>query len=365
MKSILCIEDDPIIQEFYKNILKNNFPDYDLLQAKLGEEGLSVCRKRMPEIILLDIRLPDIDGLDLCGILKGDRDTTDIPVIIVSALGDDAKVRIRALQAGADAFLAKPFNTTELVEMVNARLRVKSAEDQLKTQNEELEIKYNEIISYRKKLLTLNRALAKAEESERKRISEYLHDELGATLAFANMKLTSYRPEMSSENVRQIIREASELLGKAIRDSRVAIYDISPPILHEMGLEAAINWKLEVLKKEGGIESDLVISQQIKTIDHDLQIFVYRIVSEFLLNVLKHAEATKVIVEIETDGDRMTISVSDNGKGLNPLDLNPSEEKTSLGLHHIYERIESIGGKLLIRSKEKEYTRIIVRLPIN
>lgn len=365
MKTILCIEDDPIIQAFYKNILRENFQSYKILQALTGEEGLNLCVSHLPEIILLDIRLPDFDGLELCQILKGKPETQFIPIVVVSALGDDPSVRVKAIQSGADSFLTKPFNNTEMVEIIRARIRVKQAEEKLKTQNNELEVKYKEISAYQKKLLELNRVLATAEEKERKRISVYLHDQLGATFAYANMKLTTYTPEMSSLRVSQLIEEVSALIGEAIKEFRVAIYDLSPPILYQLGLESAIQWKLDQIEKDGNITSTLIFEPEVKSIDQDFQVFIYRVLSELLLNVLKHAEATQVVVKLLVSDNLLTLLVLDNGKGLNAPDVELGGEKTSLGLHHLMERVQSFGGKLSIKSKPKEFTRIVVLIPLS
>ena len=119
-QQILVIEDEPDIidlLEFHlsKNGYKSNF-------SKDGESGLQFCRKYLPDLVLLDLMLPGIKGLDVCRLIKTDKTTESIPIIMVTALGQESDI-VKGLDSGADDYITKPFNVTILIARIAAVLR--------------------------------------------------------------------------------------------------------------------------------------------------------------------------------------------------------------------------------------------------
>lgn len=114
---ILIIEDDPKMRRFLRTLLESN--DYEPLEAETGEEGVQRAAEHNPDLILLDVRLPDIRGEEVLSRL---REWTDTPVVVVSGLdSEDSKVTI--LDAGADDYLTKPFGAQELLARIRVGLR--------------------------------------------------------------------------------------------------------------------------------------------------------------------------------------------------------------------------------------------------
>lgn len=109
MKKILAIDDVETNLLLIKSILDKKLSGYKVLLANSGMEGLEMARKKMSDTILLDVYMPDIDGFEVCRILKSDKVTRNIPVLMISAYGQDSKVRVKGLNAGADAFTPKPY----------------------------------------------------------------------------------------------------------------------------------------------------------------------------------------------------------------------------------------------------------------
>lgn len=491
MKKILTIEDELITQHLYSHILTNAFQGCNISQAFCGEDGIKAAIDEQPDVILLDIRLPDMDGYEICKTLKSDKRTRDIPIVMVSALGNDTKVRVRALNSGADSFITKPFDKTEFIGFVAVMLRIRNAEKILKQQNDELDrviqiqtqdysekedryqkisifnqhffweinaqqkisfvsdgaetligypskellgqhissfklfpemgkqesfrdtelkgmkkdgqviwlavsgfpiynseeifdgfrgISHNisdrkevqidleksqkEINTYQNRLNSMNNALTRAEERERRKISEYLHDSLGATLALANMKLSTLAEDTLTPRVKRLIRETSDLLKNAISDSRTVIYELSPPMLYELGLVPTLRWKLEQVEKQGDLATKLDCETDFKGVDNEFLIFVYRIIAELLLNIMKHAHANMVVVKLGLNQNILTIDVKDNGDGMDTEILFTSEENSSYGLYSMRERVESLGGSMRITSEMGIYTQALIRLPV-
>ena len=119
-KQILIIEDEPDIQELLSFNLDNN--GYKVYTASNGEKGLEIARKEHPDLILLDLMLPGIHGLDVCRIIKSDQETSDISIIMLTALGQEEDI-IKGLETGAEDYVTKPFSLQVLEARIKTVLR--------------------------------------------------------------------------------------------------------------------------------------------------------------------------------------------------------------------------------------------------
>lgn len=136
MTKILVIDDEVDVLEMLASLLKEFIDSCEVFTANSGNRGLDLAETELPDTILLDISMPEIDGFQVCEDLKKNAKTRDIPVIILTGLNTDSKSKIRALEIGADTFLSKPIKEGELVAHVKAMLRIKRAEDELKKEKE-------------------------------------------------------------------------------------------------------------------------------------------------------------------------------------------------------------------------------------
>ncbi|MCD6257529.1 response regulator [Candidatus Aerophobetes bacterium] len=125
---ILVVDDEPANVDLVQSYLKAN--SYKVIKAYSGEEALKKAFADPPDLILLDVMMPGISGFEVCRRLKSDNRTQLIPVILLTAL-QDFQSKIQGLEAGADEFLSKPFNLTELLTRVRNLLRIKRLTDQL------------------------------------------------------------------------------------------------------------------------------------------------------------------------------------------------------------------------------------------
>jgi PAS domain S-box-containing protein len=132
MQKILAIDDLKEYLTLLSSLLKRLFPGAVIFTALSGDEGLRIAQEEQPDVILLDVVMPDMDGYDVCRLLKAHPGTRHIPVIMVTGLKIDADGRLEAVESGADAFLSKPIGETELFTQVKAMLRIKAAEDRLR-----------------------------------------------------------------------------------------------------------------------------------------------------------------------------------------------------------------------------------------
>ena len=119
-KNILVVEDDLDIRELISFNLQNE--GHQVFEAKDGEAGIDKAREKLPDLILLDLMLPGIQGLDVCRVIKFDQETKETPIIIVTALGQEEDI-VKGLETGADDYITKPFSIKVLIARVNAVLK--------------------------------------------------------------------------------------------------------------------------------------------------------------------------------------------------------------------------------------------------
>ena len=119
---ILIIEDDADVRELVKTALA--LKDFDVAETGTGQQGISLCQSENPDVLILDLMLPDIDGMTVCESLKRDRKTASIPILMLTARSSPVD-RVKGLESGADDYLVKPFDTLELLARVKVLLRRK------------------------------------------------------------------------------------------------------------------------------------------------------------------------------------------------------------------------------------------------
>ncbi len=116
LKKILIIDDNEMNRKFASEILKTE--DFETIEAEDGTEGVYLAKKEVPNLILLDLAMPDVDGIEVCKRIREIEKLKDIPIVMLSAMGDKKLIEL-AKAAGADDYLVKPLNHKELVEGVN------------------------------------------------------------------------------------------------------------------------------------------------------------------------------------------------------------------------------------------------------
>jgi PAS domain S-box-containing protein len=136
---ILAIDDNKDNLVVLEALVNDLFPDVEFIWAESGKTGFELCQAEKPDVVLLDIVMPEMDGYDVCLKLKTNDRLRHIPVVMVTTNRTDSDSRIKALEAGADAFLSKPVEVSELKAQINAMLRIKKSEDIRRAEKEKLE----------------------------------------------------------------------------------------------------------------------------------------------------------------------------------------------------------------------------------
>ncbi len=531
---ILAIDDNIDNLTVFQNLISKLLPEAEVFTALSGRKGIGLIVKEDPDVIFLDIMMPMMDGFDVCSELKKDERLKIIPVVFYTAHLVTSKLRIKALEAGSEALLTKPFDEIELVTLIRILVKIKMANlftlnqkellakqvseqtveleqelarrknaealqagvqlklrkgqiallnimEDLKTENKarkQGEEKYrllftqmnegfalHEIIlnkkgkpiDYRylevnqsfevltglkavevvgktqmeifpefnkhrlttfgkvaltgksiqfsqfarefqktydisvfspkkgqfatvfkdvteqlrteselrdshKELSDLTRHLEEVREEERTAIALNLHDDLGQKLTAINIDLAwlARRIPPEAPNLSEKVISMQLLLMDAINRVKKISSELRPSILDDLGIGAAIEWQANEFSEHSGITCKISIIPEEMMIPPKQAIHVFRIVQESLTNVMRHAEAKRVLINLIQKENKWRVRVKDNGKGISSEKI---KDAKSFGLLGMRERANLCGGKLTIRGEEGKGTEIVVEIP--
>jgi PAS domain S-box-containing protein len=223
-----------------------------------------------------------------------------------------------------------------------------------------------QLLEHQAELKSLASQLSLTEERERHRLATDLHDQIGQSLVISKIKLDQLRKSSGSDEFNKSLEDISKYLEQIIDDTRALTFDLSYPILYELGFEAAVaEWLTDQIQEKHGIRTEFVDDCHNKPLDDDICVLLFRNVRELLINVVKHAQADKVRVSIRKIKGNICISVEDDGVGFDPVEAaSLATKRAKYGLFSIRERLEQLGGKIEINSKIGNGSRIIMKAPL-
>jgi len=222
------------------------------------------------------------------------------------------------------------------------------------------------LLDYQMQLKALASQLTLAEEHERYRLATELHDRIAQSLVVSKLRLETVRDSDSSADLAKVLNETARSIEQIIQDVRLLTFELSSPILNELGFEDAVaEWLTEQIDKKHDIATEFEDDGQPKPLDDDTLAVLFRDVRELLVNAVKHAYATKIKVSVCRVDKHICVSVEDNGAGFNPAEIVTMAVRTGrFGLFSIRERLEELGGHLEIKSTPGYGTRITVTAPL-
>jgi len=248
----------------------------------------------------------------------------------------------------------------KLEELVRERTR------ELIEANENLQVEIGErkkaektLLSYQKQLQSLTSQLALLEENEKRRIATELHDAVGQTLALSKIKLGQLNKSASSPEMKSSIKEILQLVEQTIKETRTLTFELSPPILYELGLNQAIQWLIDQFRAKHDLNITLESDGFDKQFDNNVRFFLFQAIRELLFNIVKHAHATEVTLTMSGSSRELQIIIDDNGIGFSK----PSVHYDGFGLFNIRERMNHINGTFEIKSKPGRGTRVTLVAP--
>jgi signal transduction histidine kinase len=345
MSIVLIVDDDPTAREALVAILEGE--GYELQQAKDGIQALKVLKQLQPDLILLDVMMPAMDGFEVCRRIRATPSLAEVPIILLTAL-DDRDSLLRGIESGADDFLSKPPDRRELVARVRTITRLN---------------RYRTLMEQRENIRRMAERVVAAQEEERARISRELHDDLGQALTTHLITLRNLQRDLSLppqtlfESLQALYDQSYEIFVKIRGIAR----DLRPPVLDTLGLRVAMQTYCTEFTRRTHLpvifESDPDAS--LPELPDAYNITLYRTLQEALTNVIKHARASQVWVDLSMDDDRVTLTIQDNGIGIG--DEKPGSN--GIGLAGLRERITIAGGSLTVSSTPKRGTILSAQFP--
>jgi signal transduction histidine kinase len=214
-----------------------------------------------------------------------------------------------------------------------------------------------------KQLRVLASELTQAEQRERRRLAQVLHDDLQQHLVAIRLKVAALYRRTHDQEIIGGLQEVDAMLNESIDASRVLTYELSPPVLHDAGLNAALQWLGRWTREKHGLSVEVFTDQEAEPAEESLRILLFQIVRELLFNVVKHAQTPNACVEVTRRGDQVRIVVSDEGAGFDVTQLKASTLAHGFGLSSVRERLELMGGMLEIDAGPGRGTRITITVP--
>ena len=221
------------------------------------------------------------------------------------------------------------------------------------------------IRSYQEQLQSLASELSLTEERERRRLATVLHDHIAQLLMVAKGKFEKVQESMLFRSLAKPMEEIRKLIEESIRYTRSLVFELSPPVLYDLGFESAMEWLAEHMQQQYGLMVVVKDDAKSKPLDNEARILLFRVVRELLFNVLKHAQASCARVRMQKKGEHLIVIVEDNGVGFAMDKLKASSgNMEGFGLFSIRERLNYFGGRMEIKSIPGQVTRVILTIPL-
>lgn len=228
---------------------------------------------------------------------------------------------------------------------------------QVQAQQEALHWQEVRELEQKQKMLAMESMLS-GQEAERKRIAKDLHDGLGNLLANVQMQFSTVEEDMPKGKL-PVYQDTYRLLGEACGEVRKIAHNMMPGALTRFGLVAALQEMGNALEKSGQMEVDIQVYGLEERLPEKVEVSLYRIVQELLNNVVKHAQATSVIIQLNRQGEELNLLVEDNGLG-----FDPQEARGGLGLESLQSRVRYLDGSLEVDTALGRGTATMVHVPL-
>jgi len=330
-------------------------------------------------LLLTEEALESPQGSLLLDLLEGQPPWSELPLIVLTSGGESRRaglLDLAAAAAGSVTLLERPISALTLMRSVQVALRsrrrqyqVRDLVSQLANLNQTLEQRVAErtakAVEQAKKLRLLSAQLSLAEEAERRRIAEMLHEDLQQLLVAARMQLAALCKTGDASEREPIAREIADALERSFTLTRSLSVELAPPVLYEHGLAAALEWLAAETGKNYNVKVTVEADSSADPEAAEVRIFLFRAVRELLLNSVKHAVGSAVHVTMRhLQPDKIRIIVADAGPGFDPTSLDDKRTGSqTFGLLNIRDRAGSFGGKFRINSGRMGGTRVTLSLP--
>lgn len=362
--AILVVDDEEFIRRMVMRILAEK--GYMCAQAADGSKALEALAAREFALVISDVNMPGMSGLEMLATVR--QLHPDTAIIMLTGV-DNQETAIRALELGAYGYLIKPFQPNELVINVANALRRRDLEklrDEYAQRLEREVAEYTDEIRQREtQLRTLVIELSMSEEQERRRIATALHDQISQVLAFAKIELRALMTDQAPSAARDRLERTWSYIDQAYQQTKTLTFEVSPPILYDLGLEAALDWLAEQYQTQHGLHIQLLRDGDTVPLTEKIALILFRAVQELLTNVVKHAHAHQVTIHLVYLDTAMQISVTDDGVGYieTMRTVAGTKKPKTFGHFNLRERINYLGGRFDLTSQPHQGTQVTIEVP--
>jgi signal transduction histidine kinase len=358
---ILIVDDDPAGVAALQEALRPLGTEVSV--AATGDEALQRSREHDFAAILIDLDEPALDGIVTATRIRGERRARHTPIIFLTAARESLSA-MHGYQPGAVDYLVKPV----MPEIVRSKLSVfVGLHDMNRMLNAELSeraLTEQRLRTSEENLRALAAHLQSVREEERILIAREIHDELGQALTGLKFDIASFARGCGVDDAKTITEKTQAMslaIDRLVNSVRRIASGLRPEVLDEIGLGAALEWQAREFQRRTGIRCIVELPAQFADPDSERSTAVFRIFQELLTNVARHANATRVEVRLQDGRQGLRLTISDNGRGIQPAEF---ESPTSLGFLGLRERVLAFSGTIDVKGVEGRGTTVSVTIPI-
>ncbi len=223
------------------------------------------------------------------------------------------------------------------------------------------------LLDYQNRLRSLSSQLSLVEDRQRKELASAIHDGLAQQLFGIRAKVTLFKFPQNSDKISELVTETLAIIDETMGQARNLSFELFPPVLHEVGLEAALSWLGHTFSERTGIICTVTAEGQGAELNEDIRTMAFQSVRELLANIRKHSGAESCNIVVNHVEGFQTILVEDPGKGFDIAESRDRTEKNDprggFGLFSIRERMRSVHGRMLVDSHPGKGCRVFLTFP--
>ncbi len=223
------------------------------------------------------------------------------------------------------------------------------------------------LLDYQDRLRSLSTQLSLVEDRQRKELASAIHDGLAQQLFGIRAKVTLFKFPQNADKLPVLVTETLEIIDETMAQARSLSFELFPPVLHEVGLEAALDWLAHQFSERTGISCEVTVEGKGPELDEDLRTMAFQSVRELLANIRKHSGSETCTITVNHVDGFLTLLVEDPGRGFNVSETRERADRTGksggFGLFSIRERMRSVHGRMLVDSHPGRGCRVFLTFP--
>ncbi len=359
--NILIVDDKPENLAVLESVLDD--PGYRLVRAESADQALLALVVEEFALLILDIRMPGMTGIELAQMIKERKRTAHVPIIFLTAHYTEDQRVLEGYGVGAVDYLHKPVNPSILRSKVAVFAELHRKTREVAQANRALLAEVTERRRAEEALRALTKRVVQAQEAERGSVALDLHDNITQMLCAILVRSQTLTDKLSAgagAPKREAIK-LRELLGEAANEVERISRNLRPGVLDQLGLAAVLRATSAEFTERTGLDVQLDCVNTAERLPLNIEMALFRILQEALTNVERHARARHVTVQLREQRDGVQLTIKDDGIGFDPK---TQSGKTGLGLLSMRERASYAGGTLAITSAPRAGTEIEVRIPL-